>query len=94
MLAFTVFLKGLAQDLEQQPSARLNRDIRRRTHVAGIFLDRDALIRLLGAVLAEQRDECTDGRRYLGLDVFTRGRLRSPTYSADTEEVTIPALSA
>ena len=75
---------------------RLNREIRRRTDVVGIFPDRDAAIRLVGAVLAEQHDEWTEGRRYLGLDVMTRSRTTPTTSDADTPEVNthIQALSA
>ena len=82
------------------PQERLNREIRRRTDVVGIFPDREAVIRLVGAVLAEQHDEWAEGRRYLGLDVLARCRIRPVTDDeapADTEEVTaptIPALSA
>ena len=80
------------------PSERLNREIRRRTDVVGIFPNRDALLRLVGAVLAEQHDEWAEGRRYLGLDVLSRARL-TPVHESDptTEEVPtsqIPALSA
>jgi hypothetical protein len=62
--------------------------------VVGIFPGRDALIRLVGAVLAEQHDEWTEGRRHLGLDILARCRLRRVADTADTEEVTIPALRA
>ncbi len=65
--------------------------------MVGIFPDRNAIIRLVGAVLAEQHDEWAEGRRYLGLDVLARCRLRSVT-ADPAEEVTttndIPALSA
>src|SRR3954465_4432092 len=76
---------------------RLNREIRRRTDVVGIFPDRDALVRLVGAVLAEQHDEWIEGRRYLGLDVLARCRIRPvPDHDAatDTEGVTAPAIPA
>ena len=50
----------------------------------GIFPGRDSLIRLVGAVLAEQHDEWAEGRRYLGLDVLSRSRI---TLAPATQEV-------
>ena len=61
----------------------------------GILPDRTSVIRLFGAVLAEQNDEWADGRRYLGLDILNHSRLVLIDTTNDREETTeTPARSA
>ena len=95
ILAFTAFPKEIWRQVwSNNPNERLNREIRRRTDVVGIFPDRNSIIRLVGAVLAEQHDEWAEGRRYLGLDVLARSQAVTHTEPEVTDQLTLQAITA
>ncbi len=95
ILPFTAFPREIWRQIwSNNPNERLTREIRRRTDVVGIFPNRDAVIRLIGAVLAEQQDEWAEQRRFLGLDVLTRARKVLTDRQHPTEEVTTATVPA
>jgi putative transposase len=95
ILAFTVLPKEIWKQIwSNNPNERLNREIRRRTDAVGIFPNRDSIIRLVGAVLAEQHDEWIEQRRYLGLDAFAHARRVGEPAPEEVIEPDLRALTA
>jgi len=82
----------VAADLVE-PAGTPEQEIRRRTDVAGIFPNRTAIIRLVGAVLAEQTDEWAEQRGYMGIELLGKARL-TPINPEPTPAATNPALAA
>ena len=73
VLAFMALPKEhWAQLASTNPLERLNKEIKRRANVVGIFPNDDAIIRLVGTLMAEQNDEWQITRRYMSLETLAR----------------------
>ena len=75
-----------AQIASTNPLERLNKEIKRRADVVGIFPNDEAVIRLVGALMLEQSDEWAVSRRYFSLE--------SLASLADTDALKLPAVAA
>ncbi len=75
-----------AQIASTNPLERVNKEIKRRADVVGIFPNDEAVIRLVGALMLEQSDEWAVSRRYFSLESLAR--------LADTHPPQLPAVAA
>ena len=73
VLAFMAFPKEhWPQIASTNPLERVNKEIKRRSHVVGIFPNDQAIMRLVGALMAEQTEEWHITRRYMSQESLAR----------------------
>lgn len=58
--------------------------------MVGIFPDRTSIVRLVGAVLAEEHDEWAESRRYMSVESLAKARLRVITGDSPTGRPALP----
>ncbi len=61
-----------AQIASTNPLERVNREVKRRSDVIGIFPNDEAIVRLVGALMLETNDEWAVARRYMSLETIAR----------------------